>query len=388
VVAGVVMVMRTTLRNGSPQRVAFGATLLRRSGVGARLCPSGRDQTADSVRATLAAVAERARSPARSRALRSEEAAVLYARGVVGVLIGFAIIAVVIAVGYVVARVDLLGSGAQRALSRLAFFVLQPALLFTVLAEADVRRLFSSVLPISALSAVAMFAIFVAVAALRRRPLVETVVGAQASGYVNANNIGLPVSLYVLGDASSSAPVILLQLIVFTPIVLAILDIATGARTSIGRTILRPLANPMIIGTVLGLIVALLGVKLPDPVLAPFQLIGGAAVPVVLLSFGMSLRGTRALAPGTERASVILASALKLVVMPVVAWLLGAFAFGLSGHELFVVVALAALPAAQNVFNYAQRYGAAVVLARDVVLITTVLSIAALVVIALLLAPR
>ncbi|MEN9621379.1 MAG: hypothetical protein RL499_1572, partial [Actinomycetota bacterium] len=46
------------------------------------------------------------------------------------------------------------------------------------------------------------------------------------------------------------------------------------------------------------------------------------------------------------------------------------------------------LPTAQNVFNYAMRYDRAVVMARDAVLITTVLSVPALVVVAALLAPR
>jgi predicted permease len=48
---------------------------------------------------------------------------------------------------------------------------------------------------------------------------------------------------------------------------------------------------------------------------------------------------------------------------------------------------LAALPTAQNVFNYAQRYGRGVVLARDAVLITTALSVVVLVIVAALLAP-
>jgi hypothetical protein len=139
----------------------------------------------------------------------------------VGVLIGFAIIVAVIAVGYLVGRLDLLGEHAQHVLSRLAFFVLSPALLFTVLSEADVSHLFSSLLPISAIAAVANIAVFLVVSLLIwRRPLPDATIGALASGYVNANNIGLPVSVYVLGDASSSAPVILLQLIVLAPIVM------------------------------------------------------------------------------------------------------------------------------------------------------------------------
>ena len=59
---------------------------------------------------------------------------------------------------------------------------------------------------------------------------------------------------------------------------------------------------------------------------------------------------------------------------------------GLEGHTLFVVTVLAALPTAQNVFNYAQRYGRGVILARDTVLLTTALSIVVLVVVAALLA--
>ena len=302
-------------------------------------------------------------------------------------LIGFAIIVAVIGVGYLIGRFDLLGPSAQRVLSRLAFFVLSPALLFTVLAEADVRHLFSALLPISAIAAAVDIVAFLVISLLIwRRPLPDATIGALASGYVNANNIGLPVSVYVLGDASSSAPVILLQLIVLAPIALTVLDVSTSGKFSIGRVLLQPVRNPLIVGSLLGVIVAVTHLHIPAPVLAPFQLIGGAAVPVILLGFGMSLHGSRVLAPGSDRKDVLLASILKLAVMPVVAWLLGHFVWHLGGHQLFVVVVLAALPTAQNVFNYAQRYGVATVLARDTVLITTALSIVVLVIVAALLA--
>ncbi len=60
----------------------------------------------------------------------------------------------------------------------------------------------------------------------------------------------------------------------------------------------------------------------------------------------------------------------------------------LNRTALFGVVALAALPTAQNVFTYAYRYDRGTALARDTILVTTVLSIPALLVIAALLAPR
>jgi len=207
-----------------------------------------------------------------------------------------------------------------------------------------------------------------------------------ASAYSNANNIGLPVSAFVLGDPSTSAPVILLQLIVFAPIGLTILDLSTSGTPSLGRILLQPVRNPLIIASALGLVLALTRLPVPEEVLAPFEMIGAAAIPVILLNFGMALHGSRVLAPGSDRLGAIVASVLKVIVMPVTAWLVARFVFGLEGHALFAAVILAALPTGQNVFNYAQRYARGEVLARDVGLITTVASFPAMLVVAALLA--
>jgi len=303
-----------------------------------------------------------------------------------GVLIGFGIIAVVIVTGYAIARFVVIGPEAHQVLSRLAFFVLSPALLFTVLAEADLRSLFSVQLPVAAIAAVVPMAIFLVVALVFwRRKVPEATIGALASGYLNANNIGIPVAAYVVGDAAASAPVILLQLIVFAPVALTVLDVTTSGKVSLGRILSQPVRNPLIIGSVLGLVVALSGIELPAPVLAPFELVGAAAVPIILINFGMSLHGRRMLdTPGTRR-DVVLAVVLKLLLMPLVAWAAARYLFGLDGHALFVAVVLAALPTAQNVFNYAVRYRRGEALARDAVLLSTLLSLPVIVIVAALL---
>ena len=62
----------------------------------------------------------------------------------------------------------------------------------------------------------------------------ELVIGALASPYVNAGNLGLPVAAYVLGDAAFVAPTLLLQLLVLQPTALAALDadVRGGGRRS------------------------------------------------------------------------------------------------------------------------------------------------------------
>lgn len=305
-----------------------------------------------------------------------------------GVLVGFAIIGVVIAVGYGVGRAGLLGPHGQFVMSRLAFFVLMPCLLFHTIATADVRTLFSPMLAVSAITALSVAAGTALVFGLvLRRPLTTTTVGALAASYSNANNIGLPVAVYVLGQATAVVPVIMLQLVVMAPIALTVLDAATASGRGWRRRVLGPVSNPLIIASLLGLVCSVTGVTLPDPVLEPFVLVGGAAVPVVLLSFGMSLHGAAPLRDAATRVDVLLASGIKLLVMPAVAFVLARYAFGLDAEHVFVLTVLGGLPAAQNVFNYAQRYGAAVPVARDVVLLTTIGSVPVLVVVAALLHP-
>ncbi|MFF2371773.1 AEC family transporter [Agromyces sp. NPDC058110] len=304
----------------------------------------------------------------------------------IGIFTGFAVIALAVFVGWLAGRLGVLGPSARPVLAQLNFNVLAPFLLFSVLATADVKSLFSVLLPVSAIVAVAIMAVFATVSLLVwRRGAARTVIGSLASGYVNGNNFGIPIAVYMLGDAAYSAPIVLLQLLVFVPIALSVLGASVEGRTSAGMILRTTFGNPIIIGSLLGVLVAVTGIELPPVVLDPIELIGHAAVPLMLIAYGLSLHGQRLLEPGTGRRDVLLASALKLVAMPLAAWALGRFVFGLDGIDLYAVTVLAALPTAQNVFVFAQRYDTAEIVARDTVFITTIGSVPVLLTVALLL---
>lgn len=301
-------------------------------------------------------------------------------------LTGFVVVGVAILVGWIIGRIDLLGEHGRPVLARLTFFVLSPFLLFVVLAQADVRTLFSALLPVSAITAVVIIAGYALIARFAwKRSVGETVIGALSAGQVNSNNIGIPLSLYLLGSAAYPAPVILLQLLIFTPITMSILDAVTFGRATLWRSIVRTVTNPIVLGSVLGTLVSVIGIELPPVVLEPAVLIANACVPVLLISYGMSLVGQRVLAPSGRRRDVLLASALKLLVMPLIAWAIAEFVFGLSAHEVLIVVVLAALPTAQNVFNYSQRYDVGETISRDTVFLTTIGCLPVLIAVTLLL---
>ena len=304
------------------------------------------------------------------------------------VFVGFAIVTLVVATGYVTGRMGILGPTALDVLSKAAFFVFSPALLFIVLGDADIQVLFSDLLPVSALAAVGALVLYVVIAVVSRvRGAGRLTVGGLAASYVNSNNIGLPLAAYILGDPALAAPVLLFQLIVMSPVALTILDISSHGSRSARRILSGPIRNPLIIGSILGVVVSWWDLELPDIIHEPLDLLGQAAVPTLLFALGLSLASQRLWEAREFRREIAMAAIIKLSVMPLIAWLLGVFVFSLDDHALFTVVILAALPSAQNVFNYSQRYHVATPLARDSVVLTTLVSLPIMIGLALLLAP-
>lgn len=305
-----------------------------------------------------------------------------------GVFSGFFIVWAVIGAGYVVGRRRVLGPQGQLVLSRFAFYVASPPLLFLTISEADIGRILSAPLLVAAVSAVATILVYAVIARwVLRRDAATTLMGAQAASQVNSANLGIPIAVFVLGDATMVVPVILFQLALNTPVYLTIMDTLTDGRRPSVRTVLgNVVTNPMIVGSGLGILFAVTGWRLPEIVHEPVELVAGASIPAMLMAFGVSLVGAVPLQAGAgPRRDVVLACLLKLLLHPVLAFLFARFALGLEGHLLYSVVVMAALPTAQNIYIAAVRYGRAEQLCRDTVLLTTVLAMLTMAGVALLL---
>jgi malonate transporter len=304
-----------------------------------------------------------------------------------GVLGGFATIAAVVALGVLVAHIKLVEVAGQRTLSLLAFYVASPALLVTVLAESDPAEVFSTHLVATVAGVGAAVLVIAAVAVRRKWDLGTTVVASLCSGYVNAGNLGIPVAAYALGDAALVAPVLLLQLLVLQPLALTLLDVDRNpGRMSARKILLRPLTNPLTVGTATGVLLALTDTSLPQPIQDPLALVGGMAVPAMLIAYGVALRLGPLPGRGVRPRALALVVGLKMVVQPLAAYVVGRLLLGMDGSDLFAVTLLASLPTAQNVFVVATRYERGVLLARDAIFVSTLCAAPAAVVIAALLA--
>ena len=294
-----------------------------------------------------------------------------------------ATMAMIIGAGWLLGRRGTLGAGGLPVMGRICFTVATPCLLFTTVAHANLHLLVSRSALVAAVTATACALIAIVMLALVwHRAAGDVVVGTLAASYVNAGNLGLPLAVYLLGDAVAVVPPLLFQLLVIAPIAFTVLD-SHGTTTSPGLVGIaaQTIRNPIIVGSLSGLLLAALPWTLPALLFGPFALIGAAAAPLALLLFGMSIAAPRAGGEATRRRELVMVTVLRTVVSPCLALLLGHL-LGLHGAALLTVVTMAALPTAQNVLVYATQYGRGQALARDAGVLTTVLAVPTLLIIA------
>ncbi|GAA1885050.1 AEC family transporter [Paeniglutamicibacter psychrophenolicus] len=310
-----------------------------------------------------------------------------------GVLQGFSIVLILIGIGLVTARLlprkrESIATG----LTPLIYYITNPALMFMLLSETDLRAVIGVYTPIALITAVLTGSLYALGAKLFFKvPATRLPGAAMSTSYVNAGNIGVPLALYAVGSTNPVVSVLIAQLLMIAPVYLCIFALASRAsgnqenKTPLGKTILRSIANPVTIATFIGALFAAFDLHLPEVINIPIDMLGQASIPLLLMAFGMSLFGQRPLADKALRGEVFLATFFKMLFMPLAAWALAALVFKLEGTDLLGVVIMAALPTAQNVLLFSQQFRLETTVVREVILCSTLLALPVTLVITLFL---
>ncbi len=226
--------------------------------------------------------------------------------GLLSAMEGFCVIGIVIATGYVAARMRIGGPTAQMVLNRFSFFVSSPCLMFAILSKEKIFEIFHSSIVVAFFSAVLVGVVFLILNRLFfHMKAADATIGALNSLYLNSNNIGLPIATYILGNPALVAPILVMQQAVFTPIGLTVLDVTTKGKVSAKEILKQPLHQPLLIGSLLGIVVSAISAKvghfvIPSFIYDPIDMIGDSAVPMILMAFGMSLARHQAAAGQVE----------------------------------------------------------------------------------------
>lgn len=297
------------------------------------------------------------------------------------VLATIAPVFIIILLGYASARLKLFSREAASGVSEFVLKIGIPALLFRTMVDArppggETLSLWGAFFGAAAL---VWLTSTLVTKWLLHRPAADQPMIAMAATFGNTVLLGIPIGLGYYGPEAATPMALLVSihsvLLWFVATLHAEWVIRSGQHSFMG--IIKELAanlltNPIILAILAGSLWRQTGIGLGQAPREVFNLLAQAGVPSALFALGLSLQDF------TFRGQVPTLAALgiiKLVLMPLLVWLLAVKAFALPPVWAGVAVLFAACPTGVNAFLLAKQYGRVVNSVAGVIAIGTLLSI-------------
>lgn len=255
-------------------------------------------------------------------------------------------------------------------LTNCSLYLFTPALVFSALIERDIQLALARDLFLFMVCYTAILLVLSTATgrALRMDPERRSALSL-STVMMNIGNYGLPLSLFAFGKEGLEVSILLFVLFNIPLGTLAIV-LAQGRDASLRTALANTLKIPIFHSVVLAFACKAVDFMPPVVLLRPVELIGQAAIPVMLVLLGMQLARTRlTAAPGF----LAISSALRLAVAPLVAWGLTEL-LGIRGMTRSVVILQTSTPAAVLPLLYALRFGTRPDLVAGAIFTSTLLS--------------
>ena len=278
-----------------------------------------------------------------------------------------------ILIGYVCGRTGKLGDSAAIELNRFVVWLALPAQLFNFASSSSWQTLWQpGFIAAFFLSCLAVFILVLVISWIRNRDLAAASFSGLSASYSNTGYMGIPLCVLALGQ-DGLAPAIISTFIVFLMFAIATVLIEVGIQShkkshEIALSVFRSLCtNPLLIAPVAGLVWSSTDLVLYDPLAQVISFLAAAATPCALVSIGLFLMQKESAA--LQQAWGI--SFAKLIIQPLVAWVIAGPLLDLPALWVSSVVILAALPTGTGPFMLAQYYNADGRMISRVVLLST-----------------
>lgn len=284
---------------------------------------------------------------------------------------------IVILLGWVFHRKGLLPQDFLSPCNRIVYYLAIPVMIFRSIAKTTLTTQFDiRVVLVTLMAVIAVFGItwfgagFVRVARSGQRGTFVQTTFHGSIGYV-----ALAIALYALGSDGLVRASIISGFVMILQNLLAIFILQYYSENAqikgkAGHAFVKIMGNPVILSSIAGIIVSLLGIPIPKILDKTFEIISGMALPLGLLLIGASLTFDLV---RFRLASVMSASFVKLIVMPGLGF--AGFRFlGLSPQDYLPGLILLATPTATMVVVMAHEIDGDMDFAAAMVSISTLLS--------------
>ncbi len=225
-----------------------------------------------------------------------------------------------LALGFVLGRLGKISRAEATAINRVAFLVLQPALIFPLINGLTWSAFRLDAIALYAACQVLVFiAAFVIAYRILRRELLEAWLLAMATVFVNTLLYIWPISFLIYGEAAAlpiSGIVAWDAAFTFAFFIVST-DLIANHRAAPAQSLRRVASNPVLVAIAVGALTNALRLPMPEPILTAMHFAGGGASPLTLFALGVILSG-HSIAPSP---TVLGISALKLLAFPALVWM-------------------------------------------------------------------
>ncbi len=277
-------------------------------------------------------------------------------------------------VGWLLRRSGLLGEDFFTKLSQLVFYVCVPALCLDNLRELDFSEVLAN--PTALYMAAAVLVVFSLTFLIVPRFCHEpSRCGVMTHAIFRSNDgvFGLAVAETLLGAANMGLMVVCVAITIpiYNLLAVVVMEYYRGGKPSIGRMLVKVVTNPIIIGCVLGALLAILGLGLPAFIAKPLAGLSGACAPLGFVALGGALSFASL---SKNRLALSIVCLFKLIVIPVCT-LSAFYLLGMRGVGLLVGMVIFGAPCAMSVYPMSCTMGGDEQLAGGAVALTSVLSL-------------
>jgi malonate transporter and related proteins len=290
----------------------------------------------------------------------------------------------VIVTGWIVGYTRYLSRSLSDALIHFAYNIAMPALLIVTIAQEPGRSLINwrFLVAFGGGSLLCFILVFGLMSIRGSRSLASRTMDGMAASMTNTGFVALPVLQAIYGQRAvlPAAIATVFVAVVMFPIAVVLLELAqrdaNAARTEPLATFKHVVFNPLVISTLVGMLLSILGLRMPRPVATYLGIFADALTPCALfaIGLGLSIDGLRA---NIRRASLL--SVVKLVIMPLIVYGLSV-SLGLDPLNTIAAVVCAAVPTAKTAYILAGEYHCEEMMVASTVSLTTLASIISLVV--------
>ena len=264
-----------------------------------------------------------------------------------------------IGIGYLLKRVHFMSENDGAVLSKFAFYILLPPLMFTSILSGDASKSLNINFILSyEIITISIFVLTYLLGLLFKLKTMEKAIFGLNAAYPNYGYIGVPLCILAFG--TNAAIPLALILLADTFVLLTTLifyKLTENRKTSLQELskeiVQRFIYNPLMMSVFVAFIFSIADIKIVTAIDRTLSIIAASATAVALIALGISLNVTSI---KNQKSVLFFITVIKLIVHPILIFIVFQFQNGIDPMWVKTAIVCASLPVAANVFVLANYY--------------------------------